>query len=65
MSLQTLLHEQAAPLTRLVLRLEGLSCDLNLLRELQQQMGASWGEPSAMAGSQTVALEEICKTSSS
>lgn len=72
---QTLLHDQAAPMTRLVLRvedlrqdqrasqelLEGLSCDLNLLQELQQQMGLSRGEPSSLARSQTVELAGLCQ----
>ena len=72
---QTLLHDQAAPLTRLLLRLEdldpdhppgqealeGLNCDLNLLRQLQQQMGVSRGEPSPLAGRQTVNLAELCQ----
>lgn len=31
-ALQTLLHDQTAPLTQLVLLVEGLSCDLERLR---------------------------------
>ena len=72
---RTLLHDQAAPLTRLVLRLEnmspdqpagqelleGLSSDLHLLQELHQQMGASRGEPSSLVGSQTVELAGLCQ----
>lgn len=72
---QTLLHDLAAPLTRLVLRvedlhpdqpvgqelLEGLSCDLHLLEQLQRQMRASRGEPSSFERGQTVELAGLCQ----
>jgi len=72
---QTLLHDQAAPLTRLLLRLEhlqpdqpagqelldGLGLDLHLLQDLQQQMGAWRGELSSLARNQTVELAGLCQ----
>lgn len=72
---QMLLHDQFAPLTRLILRLEdlhpdeppgqelldGLRCDLNLMHHLQQQMDILKGEASSMANRQTVPLEGLCE----
>jgi len=72
---QTLLHDQAAPLTRLLLRMEhlnpdqpadkelldGLGLDLRLLQDLQQQMGAWRGGLSSLAQNQTVELAGLCQ----
>lgn len=72
---QMLLHDQFAPLTRLILRLEdlhpdqppgpelldGLLCDLNLMRQLQRQMRALKGDAGSMAGHQAVELQGLCR----
>lgn len=72
---EMLLHDQCAPLTRVILRLEdlhvdqppgqdlldGLLLDLNLMRQLQHQMGVLRGQPAPLAGRQPVELSGLCQ----
>lgn len=72
---EMLLHDQCAPLTRVILRLEDLHADqfpgqdlldavlrdLNLMRQLQHQMGVLRGEPGPHVGRQPVELVGMCQ----
>ena len=73
--LRSLVHDQRAPLTRLLVRLEelspgrpveraqleGLAADLELLRQLLQQLGQVTLDPLVLPGRQLVALEPFCE----
>jgi len=73
--LRALVHDQRGPLTRLLVRLEelrpgqaprrelidGLASDLELLRQLLQQLGQLALDPLAVPGRQLLALDEFCE----
>ena len=73
--LRTLLHDQRAPLSRLMLRtedlgqdhppdqglLEGIAADLELLRQLEQELAGLADEPLDAVEHQHLPLDELCQ----